>query len=90
MAGHPEINPDKLLNRAATAEALQALGFPVAAKSLATRATPRKPPDMQRPRTPGAGVTRAVRNSLGSNSSHRIRRPAPAVQRLCEVRHGTR
>ena len=39
MAGHPEINPDKLLRRAETAEALRALGFPVAAKSLATRAT---------------------------------------------------
>ena len=39
MAGHPEINPDKWLRRAATAEALQARGFPVAAKSLATRAT---------------------------------------------------
>jgi len=39
MAGLPEIDRDRLLRRAATAEALQALGFPVAAKSLATRAT---------------------------------------------------
>jgi hypothetical protein len=40
MAGHhPEINPDKLLRRAETAEALQAMGFPVAEKSLETRAS---------------------------------------------------
>jgi hypothetical protein len=39
MTGLPEIDPDKWLRRRATAEALQARGFPVAEKSLATRAT---------------------------------------------------
>ena len=39
MTGHPEIDPDKLLRREETAQALQAMGFPVAKKSLETRAS---------------------------------------------------
>jgi hypothetical protein len=39
MTGLPEIDPDKWLRRRETAKALQACGFPVAEKSLATHAT---------------------------------------------------
>jgi hypothetical protein len=41
---------------------------------------------MQRPRTPGAGVTGAVRISLGGVSTSVHRRPAPTVQRLQQSR----